>query len=157
MADVHLRPITLANYKECLALQLDPTQTAFVASNAKSLAEAKVNPTLTPLAIYDVAARGYDDPPVPMRGFAMYEIAAGVGYLMRLMIDRAHQGQGYGRAATIEIIRRLRLSPEVEIIGTGHHPENAAAAHLYRSLGFLPWEPTFAPPDSPDVHLKLPN
>jgi len=156
MADVHLRPITLTNYKECLALQLDPTQTGFVAS-VKFLAEAKVNLTLTPLAIYDVAARGHDHPPVPMLGFAMYEIAAGVGYIMRLMIDRAHQGQGYGRAATIELIRRLRLSPEVELIGIGYHPENAAAAHLYRSLGFLPWEPTFAPLDSPDIHLKLPD
>jgi len=157
MADVHLRPISLTNYKECLALHVDPTQTGFVASNAKSLVEAKVNPTLTPLAIYDVAARGHDCPPVPMLGFAMYEIAAGVGYIMRLIIDRAHQGQGYGRAATIEIIRRLRLSPEVEVITIGYDPENAAAGHLYRSLGFLPWEPTFAPPDSPDVHLKLPD
>jgi len=157
MADVHLRPVTLTNYKECLALQLDPIQAAFVASNAKSLAEAKVNPTLTPLAIYDAAARGYDLPPVPMLGFGMYEIAAGVGYILRLMIDHTHQGQGYGRAATIEIIRRLRLSPEVEVIGIGHRRDNVVAAHLYQSLGFLPWEPTWAAPDSPDVYLKWPN
>ncbi len=157
MARVHLRPVTLTNYKECLALHLGPPQAAFVASTAKSLAEAKVNPTLTPLAIYDVAALGHDHPPVPLLGFAMYEIAAGVGYIMRLMIDPAHQGQGYGRAATTELIRRLRLSPEVEVIGTGHHPDNAIAAHLYHSLGFLPWEPTWAAPDSPDVYLKLPD
>ncbi len=157
MANVHLRPVALTNYKECLALQLDPTQVGFVASNAHSLAEAKVNPTLTPLAIYDAAARGHDDPPVPMLGFAMYEIAAGVGFIMRLMIDRAHQGQGYGRAATIEVIRRLRLSPEVEVIATGHHRENAVAASLYQSLGFLPWEPTWALPDSHDVYLTLPD
>jgi len=156
MADVHLRPLTLATYKECLALHLDPAQTRFVASNAHSLAEAYVNPTLTPLAIYDAAARGYDHPPVPMRGFAMYEIAAGVGYIMRLMIDHPHQGQGYGRAATIELIRRLRLSPGVELIGIGYHPDNAAAAHLYCSLGFLPWQPAWAPLNSPAVYLKLP-
>ncbi len=34
MADVHLRPVTLTNYKECLALQLDPIQAGFVASVA---------------------------------------------------------------------------------------------------------------------------
>lgn len=157
MASVHLRPVTLTNYKECLTLHLDPPQAAFVASNAKSLAEAKVNPALTPLAIYDLAARGYDLPPVPMLGFGMYEIAAGVGYILRLMIAPAHQGQGYGRAATITLIRRLRLSPDVEVIAIGHRPENAAAAHLYRSIGFLPWEPTWATPDSPDVYLKLPD
>ncbi len=157
MASVHLRPVTLTNYKECLALHLDSTQAAFVASNAKSLAEAKVNPALTPLAIYDVAARGHDHPPVPMLGFALYDISTGVGYILRLMIDPAHQGQGYGRAATIELIRRLRLSPEVEVIAIGHHPENVVAAHLYHSLGFLPWEPTWATPDSPDVYLKLPD
>jgi diamine N-acetyltransferase len=157
MTDVHLRPITLANYRECIALQLDPTQVGFVASNAHSLAEAKVNSTLTPLAIYAAAACGHDDPPVPMRGFAMYEIAADVGFIMRLMIDRAHQGQGYGRAATIEIIRRLRLSPDVEVIATGHHHENVGAGRLYRSLGFLLWEPTWATPDSHDVYLTLPD
>ncbi len=157
MANVHLRPITLTTYKECLALELDPTQVGFVASNAHSLAEAKVNPTLTPLAIYDVAARGHDDPPVPMLGFAMYEIAAGVGFIMRLMIDRGHQGQGYGRAATIELIRRLRLSPEVEVIATGYHRENVFAARLYHSLGFLPWTPTWAAPDSHDLYLSLPD
>ncbi len=111
MSNVHLRPITLTTYKECLALELDPTQVSFVASNAHPLAEAKVNPTLTPLAIYDAAARGHDDPPVPMLGFAMVEIAAGVGFIMRLMIDRAHQGQGYGAVPVRRRSRGVRRWP----------------------------------------------
>jgi len=102
----------------------------------------------------------YEDFPTVTRAHVagiMYEIAAGVGYILRLMIDHTHQGQGYGRAATIEMIRRLRLSPEVEVIGIGHRRDNVVAAHLYQSLDFLPWEPTWAAPDSPDVYLKWPD
>lgn len=32
--------------------------------------------------------------PVPMVGFGMYEIDCGVGLILRLMIDRAHQRKG---------------------------------------------------------------
>lgn len=156
MNDIHLRPVTLANYRECLALQVEDAQSGLVASNAKSLAEAYVNPTLTPLAVYDVAARGYEDPPTPMVGFAMYELAAGVGFITRLMIDRAHQRRGYGRAAMTEVIRRLRLSPEVELIATSHLRENAAAARIYAGLGFVPWDIAYATADAEEVYLRLP-
>jgi len=37
MAGVHLRPVTLGSYKECLALQVDAAQEGLVASNAQSL------------------------------------------------------------------------------------------------------------------------
>jgi diamine N-acetyltransferase len=36
------------------------------------------------------------------------------------MIDRCYQRQGYARAAMVEVIRRLRLIPEVEMIATSH-------------------------------------
>ena len=53
------------------------------------------------------------------------------------MIDRAHQGQGYGKAALREVLD--------EIIGLGHishvsicyEPGNVAARHLYRAAGFV--------------------
>ncbi len=157
MAEVNLRPVTLANYRECLALQVEDAQAGLVASNAKSLAEAYVNPNMRPLAVYNAAARGFEeDPPVPMVGFTMIEMAAGVGFITRLMIDRAHQGKGYGRAAMIEVIRRLRLTPEAEIIATSHLRENAAAARLYTGLGFVPWEIAYAAPESEEVYLRLP-
>ncbi len=44
----------------------------------------------------------------------MYEIVAGVGFIMRLMIDRKHQRRGYGRATMLEVIRRLKLCPDIE-------------------------------------------
>jgi diamine N-acetyltransferase len=109
MAEVHLRPVTLDNYLECIRLQVEDTQAEFVAPNARSLAEAKVNPTLVPLVIYERAARGYPKPTLGMVGFTMYELTYGVGFILRLMIDRRYQRQGYGRAAMVEVIRRLSV------------------------------------------------
>ena len=66
---------------------------------------ARAHPTLVPLAVYDRAACGYSEPGVPMIGFVMYEIDCGVGSILRVMIDRAHQRKGYGRAALLEVVR----------------------------------------------------
>ncbi len=61
----------------------------------------------------------------------MYEVATGVGFILRLMIDRNHQRKGYGRAAMLEVIRRLKLYPDVEMIATSHQKANEAAAHAF--------------------------
>ena len=116
LTEVYLAPITAENCGECINLRVDESQSGFVTTNAKSLAEASTKSSLFPLAIYDRAALGFETPTVPMVGFTMYELAAGVGFILRLMIDRAHQRQGYGRAAVIEVIRRLKLHPEVQMI-----------------------------------------
>jgi diamine N-acetyltransferase len=155
MARVHLRPVTVNNVRECLRLRVDATQESLVASNAQSLAEAKANPELVPLAVYDEAARGYPAPAVPMIGFATYEVTLGVGFILRLMIDRAHQRKGYGRATVLEVIRRLRLHPEVEMIATSHRQDNAASARLFRGLGFVPYDVQDGRPG--EVFLRLPN
>jgi diamine N-acetyltransferase len=99
VAEVHLRRITADNEQECLGLRVDDVQAKFVATNAQSLSQARANPGLVPLAVYDRAACGYPQPRVPMVGFVMYEIDCGVGSILRLMIDREHQRKGYGRAA----------------------------------------------------------
>jgi diamine N-acetyltransferase len=155
MAKVHLRSVTLDNFQECIGLEVDEAQRRYVASNVKSLAEAKVNPNLFPLAIYDAAVAGYEEPQLPMVGFTVYEITAGIGFILRLMIDRRYQRQGYGRAAMVEVIRRLRLHPEVELIATSHRRDNVAAANLYCGLGFLAWDIAWATEHETEVFLKL--
>ena len=155
MTQVHLRPVSGDNLAECLALQVEESQSQFVASNAKSLAQASVNPALVPLAIYDSAARGFERSPVPMVGFTMYELTAGVGFIMRLMIDRQYQNKGYGKAAMLEVIRRLQLHSEVEMIATSFRRGNAAAAHLYESLGFTAWEIAYAQESDEEVFLRF--
>jgi diamine N-acetyltransferase len=155
MADVHLRQVAQENWRECLQLQVATSPVTLVATNAQSLAEAKVNAQRVPLAIYDGAARGHERPAVPMLGFTMYELVAGVGFNLRPMIDQRFQRRGHSRAAMLAVIRRLRLYPEVEMIATSHRRENVAAAQLHRSLGFVPWEVAWARPDVPEVFLCL--
>lgn len=158
MPEVHLRAITPDTVRECLALQVDESQARFIATNAKSLAEAQVNPAFVPLAIYDAAARGQAAPKQAMIGFVMYEVACGVGFIQRLMIDRGYQRQGYGRAALCEVLRRLALIPEVEMIGTSHRHDNAVAARFFQCAGFMPWNLDDAESQCPgEVFLKLPE
>ena len=141
---VSLKDVTVANFRDCVRLQVAASQRDYVAPNVHSLAQAYVNRRLTPLAVYDgslfVRDPGPDD---RMVGFAMYQVWDEVAFVMRLMIGEAYQGRGYGRAAMVELIRRMRLIPAVRTIGTSVVPENVAATRLYESLGFVdsPWPP----------------
>ena len=155
MAEIVLREITRENFRECVSLKLEPSQEALVAPNVESLAEAKVDPTLVPLAIYDRAALGAPLGDHGMVGFTMYGPVAAVGFIKRLMIDKRFQRKGYGRAAMREVIRRLRLDPQVQLIGTRHRRENEAAANLYRNLGFTPWKVPWQNPDPDEVYVAL--
>ena len=156
MPSVHLRPIDRTNLAACLALRVSDEQAGFVASNARSLTEAYVNPALVPLAVYPEAACGWEGvPPALMVGFTMYELVAGVRFILRLMIDTDAQGQGYGQATMLEVSRRLRLTPEVELIATSHHRDNLAAARLCASLGFTPWEIAWARDMPGEIYLAF--
>ena len=155
MVKVHLRKVTRNNLRECLGLQVNDSQINLVATPAQSLAEAYVDTNLFPLAVYDSAACGYEQPKVPMIGFTMYEIVAGVGFITRLMIDRKYQHQGYGRATLIEVIRRLKLRSDVEVIETSYRKENEVAARLYQSLGFRQWDTSDREPNSTEMYVKL--
>jgi hypothetical protein len=65
------------------------------------------------------------------------------------------QRQGYGHAAMREVIRRLRLDPQVQLIGTRHRRDNEAAANLYRNLGFGPWKVPWQNADPDEVYVAL--
>ncbi|BAZ11173.1 hypothetical protein NIES4071_29990 [Calothrix sp. NIES-4071] len=80
MVKVHLRKITHDNLRECLNLEVDDSQKTLVATNAQSLSEAYVDANLFPFAVYDTSVCGYEQPQVPMLGFTMYEVVAGVGF-----------------------------------------------------------------------------
>ena len=54
------------------------------------------------------------------------------------MIDRAHQGKGYGRAAMEAVIAMMADRVGCEEIVTSFNPANAVAFGLYTSLGFQP-------------------
>jgi diamine N-acetyltransferase len=130
--NVTLRPITRDNLWAVVDLKLHPGQEAFVADNIDSIANASVEPTFVPLAIY--AGEG-------LVGFAMYgehPPDSGTWWVIRLMIDRDHQGRGFGRAAMEALIAMMAERVGCDEIVTSFNPANAVALGLYTSLGFQP-------------------
>ena len=124
--------MTKDNYRECLRLDVTDVQKDFIASNAKSLAEAYVFEVMEPYVAMDGER---------MVGFLMLEFdeERKIGFVLRLMVDKQHQRRGYGRATMMKAIEKLGDDKRVKIIGTSHRPENTAVAHLFASLGFVPW------------------
>ncbi|WP_019588585.1 GNAT family N-acetyltransferase [Deinococcus apachensis] len=125
---VELRPVTRDNWEQVLGLRLPPEQRAFVAPNLYSLAEAQFLTGGTPLAVY----AGED-----LVGFVLYAFDEDDRqyWVYRLMIDEAHQGRGYARAAMRQVIARVRAKGAGQL-ALGYKPENTAAEGLYLSLGF---------------------
>lgn len=121
------------NYLSILDLSVSEEQHSFVASNTYSLAQAFVQPECVPLALY------VENKPV---GFAMYCIDENDReyWIYRLMIDQRHQGRGYGRAAMLLLIDRIRseMDEQRHRIFISFEPENEVAKSLYESLGFVP-------------------
>lgn len=128
-ATVTLRDITRHNWRACVNLEVRPDQQHFVATNAVSMAQARYEPEFVPLAVYDGAT---------MVGFVMYGAALDDGehWILRVMVDAAQQGKGYGRAAMRELLARMRADPACDEIFIGYEPDNAVAEALYLSLGF---------------------
>jgi len=152
--NVSLQRIHQDNWRECIQLEVRDDQSRFIAPNVQSLAEACADRTFIPLAIYPESCRGPEQG--PMVGFIMLEVKGdGIGFIQRMMIDRNHQRQGYGRAAMIEAIRRLRLNPDVERIATSHRHDNEAAASFYRGLGFVEWRGDWTDAVEGEVFLIL--
>ena len=130
---IRLVEIDRYNYMQVLELSVSKAQKSFVATNQYSLAQAYAQPECIPLALYA------ENKPV---GFAMYCLNPDDHqyWIYRLMIDRRHQGRGYGREAMMLLINRIRaLSDENHNrIYISFEPENLAANSLYESLGFVP-------------------
>jgi diamine N-acetyltransferase len=133
---ITLRELTRDTWEDCVDLEVAEHQSNFVSSNLVSLAEAQFYPGTVCRAVYADEA---------MVGFVMYgpdaEYApaeSGAYAFVRLMIDRHHQGKGYGRAAITAVIEAIKSMPESRTLYTSYVPENTQAGHLYESVGFQP-------------------
>lgn len=127
---VALREITWETLDSVLALQVRPEQQRFVATNAKSIAQAHFRPGRAWFrAIYA------DETPV---GFIMtYEDRAKPEFfLWRIMVSADHQGKGYGRRALELLIARLRQIPEARELMTCHVPGDGGPGGFYQRMGF---------------------
>jgi diamine N-acetyltransferase len=71
----------------------------------------------------------WDDTPKP-----------GSDYILRIVIDRRYQGQGYGKASLAALIERIKGQSGCRAIELDYDRDNIAAARLYTGCGFQPIE-----------------
>ncbi len=127
---VELREVTRDNLGAVLDMTVAPGQAGFVASNAKSIAQAHFYPEVAWFrAIYA------DDRPV---GFVMLAFEEGKPpYLWRLMIDASQQRRGIGRAALALILDHVRdACPDAAELRLSHVEGVGDPGPFYRSLGW---------------------
>ncbi len=144
---IRLEKVNSHNVWKLLKLEVNEDQKNFVATNTESIIEAyttiAANGVALPFGIYD------DDVPV---GFLMIgygvddewgngpKIAEGNYCIWRLMIDKNHQGKGYGRRTmelALDYIKTMPLG-KAEYVYLSFEPENVKAKKMYESFGFSP-------------------
>ncbi|MGW5052814.1 GNAT family N-acetyltransferase [Actinokineospora sp. NPDC004072] len=148
---ISLREITEDNREAVTALRVRPDQERFVASVAKSFADAAANPGANPWyrAIYagdepvGFVMLSWDVP--PDRGFL------GPFFLWRLLVDHRHQGKGHGSAALALVVDLIRDAGATELV-TSYVPGDGEPLPFYRSLGFHPTGEV----DDDELVLRLP-
>ncbi len=124
---VSLRPLTKDNWPECSGLRVAEDQRDFVDSNLYCIAECAVEPQWQPRTIHAGDT---------MVGFVVFGILdERTGAVHHLMIDREHQGRGYGHAAMLEVIRWFQTQPTCRHVQLSYWPGNPAV-RLYERLGF---------------------
>jgi diamine N-acetyltransferase len=127
-AKVELREITQDSLRAVLDLAVDPEQEPYVATNARSIAEAHFEPRAWFRAVYA------DDDPV---GFVMaFRDPPKEFWVWRFMIDASHQGKGYGRRA-LELLVGEARQDGVKEIKLSYHPGERSPHAFYTRLGFV--------------------
>jgi diamine N-acetyltransferase len=126
---VDLREVTSHNWRACAELEVRPDQRGSVAPVTRYLCLCHYGGVWHPLAIAD------GDEIV---GFVMWAVDPEdrSGWIGGLVIDRAKQRRGYGRAAVQALCMRLRAEHGCSSCALSYAPENTAARRLYASLGF---------------------
>jgi diamine N-acetyltransferase len=132
-SDIRLEDVTARNWRAVARLKLASEQEGLVASNLYSIAQSKFDPDARPRAVY----AGKD-----LVGFLMYDVGETddkmrEASIYRFMIDRKHQGKGYGRAALARALEEIRAVPGIKKVSIGYMPENPVARPFYASFGFV--------------------
>ncbi len=139
-----LREIDESNWLECIFLTTNKDDKhfvceKFVASNALSIAQSKIEQGWITKAIY------HDD---TMVGFTMFGYCTKNNFyeICRLMIARKFQGKGFGRMALEIVIEQMKNNTDCKDIYLSFDTRNAVAKKLYESLGFsdMVFKPFFA-------------
>jgi diamine N-acetyltransferase len=130
---VRLEDVTVRNWRAVARLKLAPGQEDLVASNLYSIAQSKFDPDARPRAVY--AGK-------QIVGFLMYDVwerkdKTREASIYRFMIDRNHQGKGYGRAALARALAEIKAAPGIIKVSIGYMPDNPVAKPFYASFGFV--------------------
>ena len=131
---VTIRPIDEGNFLDAFRLELSLGQEKYVSGPIRSLAHAYVyREQCQPFGIY-AGER--------MVGYVMviYDYDIPEYDIWHMMIDRAHQGRGYGKKALERCLEYIRTKPfgGSNRVALTCHEGNSAALGLYAGLGFLP-------------------
>ncbi len=127
---VTLQEITEETLGSILKMAVSETQKNFVAPNSVSIAQAHFSKTAWFRAVYA------DETPV---GFVMLHIDETIPeyFVWRFMIDKNHQGKGYGRQAMARIIEHVRTFSNATALYLSYVPEENNPGPFYRKLGFV--------------------
>jgi diamine N-acetyltransferase len=130
---IKLKSVTADNWEVVVELEFGAGQKDLVASNLYSDAEAQFDPRRAPACPLCLEARRrlpeYDEQKTKGK--------AQEASIYRFMIDRKHQGKGYGRAALSKALEEMRAIPGVNRISIRYMPENPVAKPFYASFGFM--------------------
>jgi len=131
---IYLKDINEENLLECALLTTNKEGKnyvfeEFVASNAFSIAQSKIQEGWTVKAIYNEDL---------MIGFTMYGYCNEYDFyeICRFMIDHKYQGKGFGRFSLRKIIEEMKKNEDCKDIHISFDPKNNIARSLYESLGF---------------------
>ena len=129
MPTIQLTEVTADNWRACADLEVTADQQAFVAPVTRYLCLCHYGSVWRPLA---VTAGG------EVVGFVIWAVDHDdhSGWIGGLVIGREHQRRGYGRAAVLALVERLRRDEGCPAAALSYSADNAAARALYAALGF---------------------
>ena len=127
---IELRPVAAGNWRACADLEVAPEQRDFVSPVARYLCLCHYGAVWDPLAV----CAGDE-----VVGFVMWAIDPGdrSGWIGGLVIDRARQRKGFGRATVEALTSRLLETGGCSSCALSYSPGNFVARDLYLSLGFV--------------------
>ena len=144
---IQLRKITWDNWEDLIDLEVTDEQDDFIASNKYSLAQAYVAAQNDKRQPVTFAIYNNED----IIGFTMFYFQDedendGSEYeekpcytLLRFMIDKKYQRQGFGKQAMAKVLNYINTSPlgKAAFVHLSYDPKNDAARKLFKSFGFI--------------------
>jgi diamine N-acetyltransferase len=126
---ITLQEITKDNLIEIIDLDVNKEQQDQVSPNSISIAQGNYSKTAWFRGIY------HNEIPV---GFVMLDINENECYLWRYMIDKNHQGKGYGKDALLIVIEFVKKLANIKELKSSYVPKPTYdAGDFYKKIGFI--------------------